>query len=652
MKLSFRILQKDWLDDMAFRRLLASIKRNLDVIDEVMLFVGTCHGGYDSLPQFREKVLTMRQRFDKLREIGIPSVGCNMWSTLGHVDEAWDWVDMPPFQTVVGHDGHTSANCVCFRDEQFLAYCEKKYALVAEIEPDFIWVDDDVRIHHHQVEYPCFCQKCVQKFGDIVGRRFTRERLVEALEAQDEFELRSRFLEFNRDALNELCRRIGESIRRVNPGIRIGLMTTGMDWNSYALSDQEGMLKALKADMIRPGGGFYNDEQPFGVISKFLSVALQNAYSCGLEDSEWELEDFPVCWNKSAHMHQIEITGALMSGCSDITLNSILPNDTQKLMDGLRACRSMWDHMSNVIASTTLRGYCPVFIPGADAAALSSHSIFSHDIEKYIGNERSLVRLGVSYTPVPENASFCAVSGDMMAAIPDDSIPALFSRGVIMDAEALSILIKRGYGELAGCSLEKAYHNGLYEVYLPHSINGDSAGVFRDVFMTFWDRDGITVYTLKLQPGAEALSELYSITGTRCGIGSCVFENRLGGRVAVCSYFPWRFLETPGKATTAQNLFRYLANDRLPVEVSGGTRVVPLVRTKPAGDGFIAYLINASYDATDPLKVRVESGCGKLTVYNTRGEHLERVGCTVEDGYTVMDLPELGGWQTMIIIGE
>ena len=38
MKLSFRILQKEWYTDEAFGNLLCSIKRNLALVDEVMFF--------------------------------------------------------------------------------------------------------------------------------------------------------------------------------------------------------------------------------------------------------------------------------------------------------------------------------------------------------------------------------------------------------------------------------------------------------------------------------------------------------------------------------------------------------------------------------------------------------------------------------------
>ena len=653
MKLSFRILQKEWYTDEAFGNLLCSIKRNLALVDEVMFFVGTSHSGYDPLSEFEKRVSVMKTRMDVLRKIGIRSIGVNIWSSFGHVDEAWDWIDVPEFQVCVGHDGKTSTNCLCMRDERFLDYIEEKYAIVAKIEPDFIWVDDDVRFQHHQVEYPCFCHKCVSGFSKLVGENYNRERLVKELDAPGNVELRKKFLEYNRDSLNEACRRMSAGARRYNQHMRVGLMTTSLSWGSYALSDQEGMLAALDAQMIRPGGGFYNDERPVDLITKLIECSLQNVNANGLNDIEWELEDFPVCRNKSAHVHMFEITGALMTGCTDITLNSVIPYDYPDLMSALAKGRHMWDHLATVNSNTYMRGFCPIYIADADSAELSTHSIFSHDIQLCHHAEFAPAHLGMSWTPIAKDAELCAISGDMMAAIPDNELIDIFSRGVIMDAEALIILEKRGYSNLAGCKVNKSYHSGLYEKYLSHPINNTSAGIIRDVFMTFWDRDGITVYTLDTNLDAEPLTELFSITGERCGVGSCVYENHLGGRVAVCSYFPWRFTSTPGKADTFHELVNYLTKGQFPIMVSGGPHVMPILRTRNDGDGFTVMLLNTSFDSTQPLKVRLNGRSQNLYVYDTYGTLLPiKPGTTYSDGFTTISLPALSGWNALLLIGD
>lgn len=651
MKITYRIWQREWYTDEAFEALCASIERWKDDIDELALFVGLAHHGYYPLSACRECVPVLRARMQTLREMGIASVGVNLWSTLGHLDEAWDWLKRPPFQTVVGHDGRTSLSCGCPRNEDFLRYAQELYATVAASGPDFIWLDDDVRMHEHHVGFPCFCHDCVEKFNSRAGTSFNRERMVRALEAPDCAALRERFLSFNAEAMNELCRLLAQAVRGVDPAIRVGLMTTAMDWNSYSLSNQRQMLNAMRADMVRPGGGFYHDEQPLALLDKAMSVALQNAYAQGISDIQYELEDFPISYNKSVRFHLIELTSAFMAGCSGIALNSVIPNEPRPLMEALHSCYPMWRHIVSRMPGTALRGYCPVYIPEVDAKERSTHTIFSHEAQRLLQNERGLARLGLACTPLPEDAEVISISGDMMAAIEDQQIDSIFSRGVILDAQALTILWDRGYGDLAGCRPGAVYHSGLYERYLEHPINGSMAGAKRDVFMTFWDRDGIAIYALELSEGAQALSELRSITDVPCGVASSLYENRLGGRVAVLSYFPWSFMNTLGKRETMPRLMDYLSRDRFPVRVEGEYSVLPTLRTGP--EGFLLQLINMSFDASGPLTLRVNARCDRLTAYNTEGAELSGAAVSPDtDDFVKISLPPLEGWQSLTLIGE
>ena len=649
MKLAFRIYQKDWETDEAFAKLEKVVLQYRSCMDELALFVDFSHHGYYPLSYYRTLLPVLTARIGRLRADGVPSVGINVLDSIGHMDEAWDWLEQAPFRTCVGHDGASSYSCSCVRDPEYLDYIAAKYGILAQAGPAFIWVDDDVRMQHHHVEFPCFCKQCVARFNALAGTRFRRETLVKALDAPGSAVLRSKFLQFNRDALNTLLQTIGDAIRAVSPEIGVGLMTTDVSWSSYALSDQEGMLRALGADRLRPGGGFYDDEWPLLLYTKAVNVTLQNAHAGGIADRQYELEDFPDSCRKSLHMHRIEIITALMSGCSGIAVNSMLPGMTPDLIEGLAADKPFWSALEKHLAGTALRGFCPVYVCGCDAAESIRHSIFTNQAQRSFFSESELTKLGLSWTCEPQDAAVTAISGDMLCAMSEAELEAAFRRGVILDMEALEALQARGHADWAGCRPGKAYHSGLLEKYLPHPINGEAAGEKRDVYMTFWDPDGITVRALELDDGAEPLSELVSITGVPCGIGASVYRNALGGRVSVQSYFPWRFLEMPGKRSTAAALMDWLADGAYPILTYGGKRILPMLRT--GADSFTAWLLNASFDPAQDVTVRICTTCGNVRAVDHLGRALTLPENAVEqkDGFLWVRLPQIPPWAGVLL---
>ena len=75
-----------------------------------------------------------------------------------------------------------SVGCACPNTAEMRVYVRAKYELVARARPDFIWVDDDIRMHHHGVAWGCFCPTCLALFAKRAGRAYTREELVQAFD--------------------------------------------------------------------------------------------------------------------------------------------------------------------------------------------------------------------------------------------------------------------------------------------------------------------------------------------------------------------------------------------------------------------------------------------------------------------------------------
>lgn len=655
MKLSYRIGHPTWQPDDGFAHLLSVIERWKNAVDEIAFFIDYSHHGYYPLEEYEALMPHLKSRMQALRDAGVPSVGINILCSIGHLDEGFDWLTRPPFQTVVGHDGATSLSCMCVRAPEYMPYLKAKYTILAQAEPDFIWVDDDIRMRNHAVEFPCFCHNCVETFNRRVNGAYTRESLVKALDSDSTGELRRAFLQYNNEALQNVLNAIREAVHAVNPAIRLGLMTINLPGNTYSLADQEGYLKVLGAEMIRPGGGFYTDEQPTLLIDKAVHTSFQNAYAEDIPDNQYELEDFPDPTRKSVHMHLLEFATAFMAGCNGIAVdNVILQHMPYELMDAFADTRPMWEHMVEAMKGMSLRGYYPVFVPDCEAAPNITHSIFSNGAGEDFNREMSLTKAGMAWASAQKDAEVAVISGDMMAAVPDENIPELFSRGVLMDTDALKHLIARGYGELAGCVPGKGYHSGLVERYTKHPVNGEAAGILRNVYMNFWDRNGITIHALEPMEGATVMSTFESITGAECGVASVAYENNLGGRVAVLGYFPWTFLEVPGKRDSLPALMNWLAKDRYPVMVEGSRHIVPMLRTPEDKKGFVLWLINASFDQSASMRVRIDASCSCLCAYDVYGQKVDVPADAIssENGFTYINLDSVGAWNAVLLIGE
>ena len=149
INLSWRIQYWMWHGDDSFAALQRFLLEYRDVVDEVAFFDSMTHHLYLPLEELGRRAETLRGRMRALKAAGIPRAGINVLATIGHTDEGWDVWEPLPFPPMVGHDGRPSVSYACANSPELHAYARAKYRLLAEADPDFIWVDDDIRMHQH-----------------------------------------------------------------------------------------------------------------------------------------------------------------------------------------------------------------------------------------------------------------------------------------------------------------------------------------------------------------------------------------------------------------------------------------------------------------------------------------------------------------------
>ena len=118
-------------------------------------------------------------------------------------------------------------------------------------------------------------------------------------------------------------------------------------------------------------------------------------------------------------------------------------------------------------------------------------------------------------------------------------------------------------------------------------------------------------YLLEPLPGAHPLSEVVDFTQTNLGVCSGVFENSLGGRIAVIGYFPWSLIQSLPKSTQLKTLFRWLTRDQFPAYIASYSSAALWLRRDAQGRGEAPWLTTRAccWSRRNPKRVTCSCVC-------------------------------------------
>lgn len=652
MKISWRIAGDEVRHNEIAKSLADMIIEHPESFDEIALFTDLNEHCYESLDAIKKVADKIKSEISAIKALGVKSVGINILNTVGQNDDGWDFVELSPYQTMVGHDGTKTFGSNCMRAEGFRDYMCKKYELYADTGADFLWVDDDMRISWHGALLPCFCEVCVSKFSELVGRKFDRESLVKALDADGS--LRLAWLRYNADEMCEHVRACADAARKVNPNIRLGLMTVGLDTHLYNLNNFEDMMRALGADMLRPGGGYWTADVPADYFSKCLSVAYQIDLTPSGKDIQYESETIPHLESKPKKIHHMEMCAALMSGCNGIAVDDVRvsePHYFREMAELVSERKPFLDELTDALKGKRLRGGYAVVRNDACASVKSEHFFPSPAIDAFM-NECKFFGAGFSFTANERDADYFVISSHTCDTLTDEELRYMLSRGVIMDGAAARRIAERGFAELCGYSSAGIYNNGLKTVYTSHPFNTAPLGMRRGGLQAEF-RGGKSIFVITPVASAQILTECKSITEIPLGASDYIYENSLGGRVAVLGYAPWTNFEQRERVDMLRNIVKWVSGGVPSVAVSGAYRVLPILRTNENNSSFCLMITNAHLDTTGEITVDIRSSySGKVKIYDSASNAFYTADAISLDGVCRIALPPLAAWDYAVIISD
>lgn len=643
---SFRIGTAYWLSDKCFEDLLAYFRRFPGVTDELAFFTSETHPPLP-LEVMEERAARLAILMPRARQLGIRA-GVNVLATMGHHEENLANSLRVSWQRVMDIDGNICAGSFCPAQPELLDYARRVYAAMAKAGPDFIWLDDDIRLAGHgKQRLTCFCDRCLTNFEQECGRRFTRSTLADAFNGgslDDRLGWRRRWLEHNRDTIDRLLQAIEQAVHAVKPGLELGFMTGDRFWEGYGFARWARTLSGPQQAAVRwrPGGGFYSDERLIDLVDKANALGRQaSVLPPEIAVIQSEIENFPYQrLRKAAATTVVESSAYIAAGTTGSAFNVInmRPDPLDEylpLAQRIAAGRPFHQLLEQTFHRSKTEGLWPAWNDNLQIT-INPNGDWLGDGRLPLNEPYTLGEIGIPITYDPAGRAATALSRTAPFAFTRDELEKMFRGGVLMDVDAWFAMRQLGLADWTGVRAARGFDADSIEELEAHPINGRFAGWSRDCRQSFWKERAWAVEPAGSQ--TAVLAHLRDYSGKRMGPCMTAFENALGGRVVIQGYYPWSQFHSLAKSSQLKAVADWISRDGLPALVESYTKLILWHRNR----SFV--VLNASLDAAERAVIRVKSGAGRWRLRDLDGADRSLMA---EGGR--LHLPRLAPWSISLL---
>lgn len=447
------------------------------LIDDVMFFIDCeeLNGGHITNQELIPWLNLITKAKKRLDVLGI-TTSINPWITLNHADRGRKLKQGQNFQLMVDPYGNQSTACACPLDEEWQDYITGIYALYCSIDPYMLWIEDDFRFHNHSpLEWGgCFCENHMKLYSQKAGKPLAREEFINGmLKTGDPNDYRKIWLDTARETLVDLAQKIGQSVHKVSPHVRLGLMSSIPDVHCAEGRDWEGILKGLAQDtpmVNRPHLPSYQEVSPQSYFWNFNTISRLSKANVPVDTEIYpELENSPrTLFAKSRAFSKFQIELSTILGAHGITMNlfNVMGNGVA-MEDGfqnmLKDSKPFLNQLAALeISKKTPTGVKVLFDPNS---SYTIHTSKGEKMEELYPSENFWAGLLSSYgiancysTKKQHQGEIIAVSGQYFRNLTYDQIKFLLENNyVLLDGKAVETIFDLGYGELLGIKNIKWY---------------------------------------------------------------------------------------------------------------------------------------------------------------------------------------------------
>ena len=664
-------LSKYFLEKENAKKLIEDIKANPGCCDGVWL---NSLYGFPKYETVREAVENMKEVKRLFADAGI-KVSLQISNTLGHSAghmSSYDFSGLvfegTPVERMVGEYGETSYGCYCPSGEYFRNYIYETTKMYAEIDPVCVWVDDDLRIYNHApVNHGCFCDGCISRFNKKHGTSYTRESLVHEINRGD-ISVREAYIEHNRESMSGLTAVISKAIHEVCPNARMAYQSSRT--NSFLGKDFNCIFDAMYENSgkrpvgYRPGGGFYEDSSPRGMLSKALhldcAIAVVPDY---VEDICPEIECLPdVYFGKSLEGTAKEISLYLAYGCNCISVAS--PNHGSEceeynndLMRWFAKYSDFWKKIIEHNGKAKCSGVGIYLSPESYKRPVSAdEKDFSWDVIRFAYENTSLMSVGI---PVTNNFKDCRailLYEEAAKGLLEHEIKELVKKPVVCTSKVLEMLCDRGYGKYFGATVKNIGSKSGREVYSGHSVNGKYVGKHwrassfhspAGIVMAqeIIDRDGKTeelghfddMLSSEKFGTVNAVVNTYDDNGKQCA------------KWAVFGYALFERVMSSVKRNQILNAIDCICGNTLPAVIKTPDQVTVIPRVDKDGKTVSVSVMSISIGETGEQQLLVRNPVGEKFAFMSAKKPYTEIGFEKkEDGY-LLRLPVLEPYEMITV---
>lgn len=619
-------------------------------VDAVQFFVNTLPGTYympaHNADEQRHWAKWMKDTVaPAVRSIGV-SYQLNLQMILGSVSYGVDMRDEYNWEFLVSEYGDTNYGCACPLGPSFRTIMGEMLQLWAGTQPDIIWVDDDFRMHNHgstagSPDYYCYCDLHLNAFAERAGRRYTREDILQEItKPGDPSPLRKEWLDFLGDTMVDTADWLRSNVHSVSPQTRLALMTSSPEVHSAEGRKWKPMLEALckpYTPMTRPMCGIYTGTtvpvKSFACTYNYMhqSMAiLEDEFGQGIVDYGPELENTRfTTWAKSRSATRYMLLVAQLCGCNQITL-SINDLDGSPIMEEPSSISILKDNKPQLqtLTDMNLREWLPLgvcLLTDANGANRQQTDTSGHINLLDTGRTwpQILLEMGIPcrYINTDEYRDGVLALDKYSAWLPsDDKLENILSGKVLMDADAALVIQQRGFGKYLGVEIGDLHKTGLTsEKYRDSILPGVSE--IRVPHRGFLWRDMVL-------DGATLVSEFID-PKNNYHPGSAIFENSLGGKIAVYASIGEMAMGTFGSHARLRwlhGILQWLSQGDFPV-----LPVIPhhcLTIARQRDDEMLVAIANLGTDVLEKLQLNIPDFKGNsLDILDRSGKWIPRQVC-------------------------